>query len=106
MDRWGVSDLDALALLGHAGGLTQTGTRPRFKLSAAENEMMAQLQDIDGALDALGLAPRRWLRKPLPDAPFSGADPITFVTRHRLPGARDLRQHILQQGLRRSLQQR
>ena len=106
MDRWGVSDLDALALLGHAGGLTQKGTRPRFKLSKAENEMMAQLQDIDAALDTLELEPRQWLREPLPGAPFSGADPITFVTQHHLPGARELRQHMLQQGLRLSLQQR
>lgn len=106
MDHWGVADLDALALLGHAGGLTQKGTRPRFKLSEAENEMMAQLQDIDAALGALGLEPRLWLREPLPGAPFSRTDPITFVTQHQLPGARDLRQHILQQGLRLSLQHR
>lgn len=105
MDRWGVADLDALALLGHAGGLTQKGTRPRFKLTGAENEMMAQLQDVDGALDALGLDPRKWLREPLLGAPFFGADPITFITQHQAPGTCELRHYILQQGLRLSLQQ-
>ena len=68
--------------------------------------MMAQLHDIDAALDTLGLEPRQRLREPLPGAPFSGADPITFVTQHHLPDARELRQHMLLQGLRLSLQQR
>jgi hypothetical protein len=106
MDRWGVADLDALTLLGHTGGLTQKGTRPRFKLTGAENEMMAQLQDIDGALSALGLDPHKWLREPIAGAPFSGADPIAFIMQHQVLGARDLRHYIFQQGLRLSLQQR
>ena len=104
MDRWRITDLNALTLLGHAGGLTQKGTRPRFKLSAAEDEMMAQLQDIDRALAGLELDPAAWLRRPIADAPFRGAEPISFLMQRHGPAASEVQSYILEQGLRLSLQ--
>ena len=103
MDDWGVSDLDALALLGHPGGLTRKGTRPRFKLDDAETDMAIHLRDVDAALRSLGLDPTRWLRTPLAEDPFRGATPLDFMTEHRSPGVRRLHHHILQLGLRLSL---
>jgi hypothetical protein len=104
MDRWGVVDLDALALIGHPGGLTQKGTRPRFKLSKAENDTVAQLQEVDTVLQSLGLDVRAWLTSPIKDAPLSGATPIAFMLRGQSAGVHDLRQYLLNQGLRLSLQ--
>jgi hypothetical protein len=33
MDRWGIPDETALALIDRPGGLTRSGKRPRFRLS-------------------------------------------------------------------------
>ncbi len=103
MDRWKVADLDALALIGHAGGRTKKGTRPRFKLSDAENDMVVHLRDVDDALSAAGLDSANWLREPISGTPFSGTYPLDFVTQNRVSGARQLSRYILQQGLRLSL---
>ena len=103
MDRWRVADLDALALLGHTGGLTRKGTRPRFKLNDAETDMLIRLQDIDEALRSAGLEPRKWLREAVATAPLLGAMPLAFVMQNRLLGARDLAHYIFRQGLRLSL---
>ena len=103
MDRWNVADLDALALLGHTGGLTRKGTRPRFKLNDAETDMLIRLQDIDEALTSARLDPRQWLREAVAAAPLHGATPLAFITQNRLTGARDLAHYIFRQGLRLSL---
>ncbi len=102
-DRWDVPDLDALALLGHAGGLTKAGARPRFKLANAEAERLAQLRQIDDALAALSLKPRAWLRQPIQAAPFAGATPLALIARDPAQGVRAVSRHILQQGLRLSM---
>lgn len=104
-DRWGLPDLDALPLLGHAGGLTKAGTRPRFKLAGAEAERLAQLRQIDDALAALGLDPRAWLRQAIQAAPFAGATPLAVIARDPAQGIRTVSRHILQQGLRLSMRQ-
>ena len=105
MDRWGIADLDALALLGHTGGLTKKGTRPRFKLTDAESDMFVHLRNVDGALSTLGLDPREWLTKPIAAPPFSGSTPIALMMQDHVAGARALSRYILRQGLRLSLQQ-
>ena len=103
MDRWNVPDLDALALLGHAGGLTRKGTRPRFKLADPETDMLIHLQDIDAALRSAGLDPRKWLWNAVAEAPLLGVTPIAFLTQNRLSGVHDLGHYIFRQGLRLSL---
>jgi hypothetical protein len=105
MDRWQVPDEPALALalLGHAGGLTRKGTRPRFKLTPAEAEVLQLMQGIDAGLSRLAQDPARWLRQPLAAAPFRGARPLDWMLRHSGQGTRDLAQHLLQAALRASL---
>jgi hypothetical protein len=103
LDRWQVPDEPALELLGHAGGLTRKGTRPRFKLAPAEAEALQLLQGIDAGLSRLAQDPARWLRQPLATAPFRGARPLDWMLRHPGQGTRDLAQHLLQAALRASL---
>ncbi len=103
MDRWGVPDVESLGLLGHQGGLTKNGTRPRFKLVRDEVEMMQSLQEIDAALVPLQLDPRRWLNQPIKAPPFSGATPIAHLRQSRATGVREILRFVLQQGLRLSM---
>lgn len=57
-------DLNAPALLGHASGLTQKKTWPRFKLSEAENELLL----LVSALAALASRLITWLLDPVVQA--------------------------------------
>ena len=99
MDRWRVADLDALALLGHAGGLTGKGTRPRFRLQGEEPARYAALRQLDTALDALGLDPGGWLSTPRREAPFNGGTGLAVLQRDGLAGARQLLHLLNRQGL-------
>ena len=98
IDRWGVGDQDALQLIGHAGGLTKRGTRPRFRLAGSEAERYHLLRTLDDALAALGQDARAWLRKsragdrPLDTMLAGGADAVREETRQ-----------IVGESLRRSL---
>ena len=103
MDRWEVADADALRLLGHPGGLTKKGTRPRFKLAGDEVEAFLGLQEIDTAVDALKLRPSAWLRQPIKEQPFGGTAPLAFLVREALPGMRVVLRFLLQSGLRMSV---
>ena len=103
MDRWEVADTDALRLVGHPGGLTKKGTRPRFKLDGDETEAFLALQEIDTALDALKLRPSSWLRQAIKEQPFGGMVPLVFLTREALPGIRATLRFLLQSGLRMSM---
>ena len=97
MDRWQVPDLDALALLGHAGGLTRKGTRPRFRLQGSEAARYAGLRALDQALEGLSLDPRRWLSTPQRPAPCKGAKPLDLLRRDA-DAARQLLHALHRQG--------
>ncbi len=99
MDRWRVADLDALALIGHGGGLTRKGTRPRFRLVGEEAARQAALRRLDGALEALGIDPSGWLRAVRKDPPFRGETPLAALTRDGEPAARQLLRLLNRQGL-------
>ena len=103
IDRWGVADADALALLGHAGGLTRRGTRPRFRLVGDEIERFHLLQTLDDALAALGQAPRGWLQAAVDTPPFKGAAPLDAMLRGGEPTLRAATRALVGEGLRRSL---
>ncbi len=79
MDRWQVPDLEALALIGHPGGLTRKGTRPRFRLQGAEAVRYSGLRALDQALEGLALDPRRWLRAPQQATSCAGDTPLTLL---------------------------
>ena len=105
VDRWKLVDLDALRLIGHAGGLTKKGTRPRFKLTEAEAEAVAAMRSLDETLEQLCLDPAQWLQAPLRPAPFGGAKPIGLILKTRLQGLREASHYLTQMGLRLSLQE-
>jgi hypothetical protein len=105
VDHWQLPDLEALQLIGHAGGLTQKGARPRFKLSDREAEVVAAMRALDAALAQLGLDPAQWLSTPLRADPFRGAAPRDVIRKGRLQGLRDVRRYLTQMSLRLSLQQ-
>ncbi len=99
MDHWRVTDLVALALIGHGGGLTRKGTRPRFRLSGGEPARYAALRRLDTALDALGLDPGEWLATPRTEAGFGGDAPLAVLQRDGEAGARQLLHLLNRQGL-------
>ena len=103
MDEWHVEDIQALALIGHPGGLTKKGTRPRFKLVGDEVTMFRGLKEIASALTSLQLEPRAWLNQPIKGAPFGGATPMAYLTDQKLAGVRKTMRFILQQGLKLSM---
>lgn len=105
VDHWKLPDLDALQLIGHGGGLTRKGTRPRFKLSDSEAEVVAAMRALDATLAQLGLDPAQWLSKPLRPDPFQGAAPRDVIRKGRLQGLRDVSRYLTQMSLRLSLQQ-
>ena len=100
MDQWQVPDLDALRLVGHPGGLTKPGARPRFKLGGTEAELFGYFAELDTALRTLGLDPAEWLGKPIREAPFKGATPLAHISRNGVEGARDVARRVLEAGLR------
>ncbi len=103
MDLWKMSDTAALDLIGHPGGLTKKGTRPRFKLTGEEVDLFQGLLEIDAGLVPLKLDPGAWLYRPIKATPFAGATPLAFLTRMRLPGVRATIGFLLQSGLKLSL---
>jgi hypothetical protein len=105
VDRWSVADLDALQLIGHGGGLTKAGTRPRFKLSEGEAEIVAAMRSLDATLTQLGLDPAEWLAMPLRPEPFRGATPLAIIQQRQLQGLREVGRFLTQMSLRLSLQQ-
>jgi hypothetical protein len=71
IDRWRVSDEQALELISYEGKLT-TG-RPRFRLSAKQASIVTALLEIDSALAAAGINPA-WLHEPSDQMPRSPLD--------------------------------
>ncbi len=99
MDRWRITDLDALAMIGHRGGLTKRGTRPRFRLLGREAERYPVLRRIDAALWMLDLAPD-WLHDPQPASPFKGRTPCALLVADPDRGGSDTLQVLNRRGLR------
>jgi hypothetical protein len=46
IDKWDIADEKALHLLGHEGGLTSTGKRPRFTLTVDEARRVSYLRQM------------------------------------------------------------
>jgi hypothetical protein len=105
VDHWSMADCDALQLIGHGGGLTKAGTRPRFKLSDGEAEVVAAMRSLDTTLAQLGLDPAKWLAAPLRPEPFRDATPLHVIQQGQLQGLRQVGRFLTQMSLRLSLQQ-
>jgi hypothetical protein len=100
MDRWKMSDAEALALIGHAGGMTKKGTRPRFKVVGREAKLFGQLREIDAALSPLVDDAAAWIRQPIKEAPFRGQSVVAHITQHGSDGAREVERMVLMTALR------
>jgi hypothetical protein len=72
IDRWRVSDEQALELVSYGGKLTTAG-RPRFRLSAKQATIVSALFEIDSALATAGIDPT-WLHRPSDQMPRSPLD--------------------------------
>jgi hypothetical protein len=57
MDRWDVSDDQAMELVGYEGKLPTTNRRPRFRLSTEQARIVATLLEVASALATAGLDP-------------------------------------------------
>jgi hypothetical protein len=104
-DRWQVPDLEALALIGHEGGLTRSGTRPRFRLHGVEAQRFAGLQAIDAALAAMGVDPVSWLTERQHGEPYGGKTPLQVLTETGTEGATAVHHQLTHEGLSRALAQ-
>jgi hypothetical protein len=71
IDRWRVSDEQALELISYDGKLT--AGRPRFRLSAKQASIVSTLFEIDSALATAGIDPA-WLHKLSDQMPRSPLD--------------------------------
>ena len=72
MDRWRVADETALRLLGHEGGLTLQGKRPRFALTSEQAHRLTNLLAIDRLLTDLFGEDAAWLKCAHRSALFNG----------------------------------
>jgi hypothetical protein len=73
IDRWRVSDEQALELISYEGKLPTTGRRPRFRLSAKQALTVSTMLEIDSALAAAGIDPA-WLHRRSDQMPRSPLD--------------------------------
>jgi hypothetical protein len=103
MERWKIGDLEALRLIGHPGGLTKKGIRPRFRVKGQEAELFSHLREIEAALVPLAQDPGAWLRRPIKDAPYRGVSPLRHICQHGIEGARDVAHTLFLVGLQRSI---
>jgi len=101
MDRWAMSDTEALRLIGHKGGLTKKGTRPRFNVTGQEAALFGRLREIDAALAPLVKDTGAWMRRSIKEAPFQGATPLSFITLNGIEGSKAVERAILMTALRR-----
>jgi hypothetical protein len=62
IDRWRISDEQALELISYEGKLPTTGRRPRFRLSAEQACIVSTMIEINSALAAAGIDPE-WLHR-------------------------------------------
>ena len=76
MDHWKVSDIPALDMNAHRGGLSKKGTRGRFKLLEPEARMVSLLFKINQTLENLELDRGTWVDQPVKAVPFGGATPV------------------------------
>ena len=62
IDRWRVSDEQALELISYEGKLPTTERRPRFRLSSEQARTVSAMLEVDTALAAAGID-AAWLHK-------------------------------------------
>lgn len=103
MDRWGVEDETALRLLGHPGGLTSTGKRPRFTLTADEAQRLEYLREIGNSLELMFGDAGAWLKQRTSALPFHGLTPLDYMAVRGSGGIAEVLRFLARFGLREAL---
>ena len=103
IDRWGIPDDKALLLLGHAGGLTSSGGRPRFTLKAEEVERLRYLREIGTALELMFQQAGPWLQQSASALPFRGLTPLDYMIARGTPGLAEVQRFLARWGLSQAL---
>ncbi len=103
MDRWGVDDETALRLLGHKGGLTSTGKRPRFTLSAEEARRLEYLNEIGASLELMFGEAGDWLKQRTSALPFHGLAPLEYMATRGGAGVQEVLRFLARFGMRQAL---
>jgi hypothetical protein len=93
IDKWQIADEKALRLLGHEGGLTSTGKRPRFTLTVDEARRVPYLRQIDLVLETV-FGGTDWLSKPIRQTPFKGLSPIDFMIKNQMPAFAEVLRYL------------
>ena len=88
-----IADEKALRLLGHEGGLTSAGKRPRFTLTVDEARRVPYLRQIDLVMETL-FGGTDWLSKPLRLTPFKGLSPIDYMVKNQLPAFAEVLRYL------------
>jgi hypothetical protein len=102
MERWKVSDAEALDLIGFPGKLGKSGKRPRFRFVTKQERLLSYLVEVDGALLASG-HDHAWLRRRIRGAPFSGRSPLSYMIEEGEPAVAEILRHLTRAGLQASL---
>ena len=92
-----------MRLVGHGGGLTKAGGRPRFRVTGREALVFSLLREIDAALSPLDETPADWLRRPVRTGPLRGATPLDHMLSRGADGARGVLHEVAMASLRRSI---
>ncbi len=103
MDRWGVSDETALRLLGHPGGLTSTGKRPRFTLTPEEATRLEYLTEIGNSLELMFGDAGEWLRQRTSALPFHGLAPLDYMAVRGSAGIAEVLRFLARFGMKQAL---
>jgi hypothetical protein len=78
VDRLGIPDADALALIDFPGKLPSSGKRPRFRLTTRQTRQANALAEVAAALETLG-EKLTWLTLKNRGKPFSVLSPLEFM---------------------------
>jgi hypothetical protein len=102
MDRWGLPDERALALIDRPGGLTRSGKRPRFALSTEQARRLSYLLEIEANLQRTGEDAGRWITRRNSARPFGGSSPLDYMIMNGLEGFAEALKFLNRRALQRS----
>jgi uncharacterized protein (DUF2384 family) len=92
MARWGVSDAEALQLIGQPP--SASGKRPRFALNPDQAERLEMLREVDRHATDIYQDAGEWLRRPNQTTMFAGMPPITLMAQEGREGIEAVLRHL------------
>jgi uncharacterized protein (DUF2384 family) len=92
MARWGVSDAEALQLIGQPP--SASGKRPRFALNPDQAERLEMLREVDRHATDIYQDAGEWLRRPNQTTMFAGMPSITLMAQEGREGIEAVLRHL------------